>query len=71
MSTRDRLYVKERDKAFYTAWIVKNVKNVKLPSSSTARTVKNVQSYIAERDRLYVKERDFLYRLDCQKCQTF
>ena len=45
MGERDRLYVKEGDKTFYTAWIDKNVKNVKFSSSSTARTVKNVKIY--------------------------
>ena len=45
MGERDQLYVKEGDKTFYTAWIDKNVKNVKFSSSSTARTVKNVQIY--------------------------
>ena len=43
MAERDPLYVKEGDKTFSTAWIVKNVK---LSSSSTTRTVKNVQIYI-------------------------
>ena len=46
MAEPDRLYVKERDKTFSIAWIVKDIKNVKsvqLFASSTPRTVKNVQ----------------------------